>query len=175
VVNPFKLLKSLGSNAKIIGYGARRVRGAVNDAEEFLIGQQKYLAQEFSKGLGKLAGKEFKISQKGLNIVEQHLAKFGATPENSAMVARLRQALNEGRPITGADASFYLHEVAEATSMKQTMNKAVSFEDAYDTAHDAVLKKYGVSNFSVYHPEVIKALPDVFNPLWGEFWKRLGH
>lgn len=44
--------------------------------------------------------------------------------------------------VTGAEANFYLHEIAEGTLRARGM--------AYDAAHAAALEKYGVSNFSLY-------------------------
>jgi len=79
------------------------------------------------------------------------------------MVDRLRVALRTETPITGADASFYFHEVSEATMMGRGA--------AYEVAHPAALSKYGVSPFSVYHPDVIRALPESFGPNWAAFWR----
>ena len=113
-------------------------------------------------GLGKLAGRSIRVSEKGLGIVARHLMKFPHVPENAAMVARLRQALTRGSRINGADASFYLHEVSEATMMARGLS--------YEPAHAAALAKYSVSPFSVYHPEVIAANPGAFNSNWFKFW-----
>jgi len=55
-----------------------------------------------------------------------------------------------------------MHEVTEATMM----NKGTS----YEIAHQAALSKFDVSPFSVYHPDVIKALPYQFNDNWYDFW-----
>lgn len=125
-------------------------------------------------GLGKLAGKVFNVSPKGLNMVEQHLKQFGPVPANSAMIDRLRAAISEGRKIDGADASFYLHELSEATHMSRLTKQGMSFEDAYEVAHAAALRKYQVSPFSVYHPDVIRSLPEEFNANWLKFWDNLG-
>jgi RHS repeat-associated protein len=113
-------------------------------------------------GLGLLAGKEIRVSERGLQMIEQHLTRFGSIPENEAMLARLRDALAQGRRITGADASFYLHEANEATLMGRGIG--------YDAAHASALSKYGVSPFSVYHPDVIQSLPNQFNENWFVFW-----
>ena len=78
------------------------------------------------------------------------------------MVARLREALQSGTRISGADASFYMHELAEATMMGRGLS--------YGAAHSAALAKYGVSPFSVYHPNVILAPPGSFNANWFRFW-----
>jgi hypothetical protein len=40
-------------------------------------------------------------------------------------------------------------------------------------AHDAVLAKYGkfgVSPYSLYHPEAMNANPGFFGPNWWSFW-----
>ena len=114
------------------------------------------------EGLGMFESRTFQVSEKGLGIVERHLTQFGEVPENAAMIARLRGALSSGAGITGADGSFYFHEVSEATMMGRGMS--------YEAAHAASLGKYGVSPFSVYHPEVVQALPGSFNTNWGAFW-----
>jgi hypothetical protein len=78
-------------------------------------------------GLGRLAGRSIQVSEKGLAIVESHLVQFGDVPANAAMVARLQRALWGGTRIFGADASFYLHEVSEAT----LMGRGLSYEAAH--------------------------------------------
>ncbi|NUQ73297.1 MAG: RHS repeat-associated core domain-containing protein, partial [Polyangiaceae bacterium] len=120
---------------------------------------------EGGAGLGKLAGRSIKVSEKGLTIVEQHLARpqFAGAPQNAAMIVRLRSSLLGGSRVTGADASFYLHEISEATMMGRGLS--------YDAAHAAALGKYGVSPFSVYHPEVIQMYPGFFNSNWAAFWR----
>ncbi len=120
-------------------------------------------------GLGKLAGKELNVSQKGLDIVKNHIGQFDAVPENIEMIKRLETALKNGEKISGADASFYMHEVAESTMMKE-LTKKMSFEEAYDIAHPSALQKYEVSPFSVYHPEVIGKYSECFGPAWKKFW-----
>ncbi|MHC1730415.1 MAG: hypothetical protein AB9888_00055, partial [Bacteroidales bacterium] len=119
------------------------------------------IAADMANGLGKLEGKSIKVSDKGLNIVKSHLSKFGDFPENELMIGRFENALMNGEDIVGADASFYMHEVSEYTSMSKGI--------VYETAHAAALKKYDVSQFSVYHPEVIKQLPESFNINWRAF------
>jgi len=118
-------------------------------------------------GLGSLLGKEISVSQRGLNLVENHLAQFGDVEENTMMLDRLRGSLATGQKISGGDASFYLHEASEATMMGRGMS--------YDAAHAAALQKYGVSPFSVYSPQVIQALPGSFNQNWFKFWGLSGH
>ncbi|MVF13681.1 type VI secretion system tip protein VgrG [Ketobacter sp. MCCC 1A13808] len=122
-------------------------------------------------GLGKLEGKQVNISEKGLNMVENHLKHFdvdGPVLENQLMVDRLRTALNDGKPLTGADASFYIHEVTEAAKTTRVTNqlgvpyKTVANDyDLYQTLHWDSINKYEVSPFSVYHPEVINKVNNV--------------
>jgi hypothetical protein len=95
-------------------------------------------------------------------MVEKHLAQFGDYAPNSAMIRRLRSALSQRQAISGADASFYMHEVAEATMMRRGMT--------YEAAHSGALNKYGVSPYSVYHPEVIAEFSELFNANWRGFW-----
>lgn len=70
------------------------------------------------------------------------------------MIKRLDDALLNGNKLIGADASFYMHEVAEATMM----NKGMS----YDIAHSLALEKYDVSPFSVYSPEGLNNIQKCF-------------
>ncbi|WP_112077003.1 hypothetical protein [Herbaspirillum rubrisubalbicans] len=78
------------------------------------------------------------------------------------MVQRLKDALASGERLTGADANFYLHEIAEGTAFSRGLG--------YEAAHTAALEKYGVSNFSLYHPEVIQSFPSEFNSAWRAYW-----
>lgn len=76
------------------------------------------------------------------------------------MLARLQASL--GSVVEGADANFYTHELLEAGHMASGM--------LYDAAHAAALEEAGVSEFSVYHPEVIQQFPELFNNAWRAFW-----
>lgn len=136
--------------------GVRLTSGAARGTGAFLEGAAG------GTGLGRVAGMSVRVSEKGLGIVERHLANFDAFAPNDAMVARLRGALNSGARISGADASFYFHEVSEATMMGRGLS--------YQAAHVGALGKYGVSPYSVYHPDVIVANPGWFNSNWFDFW-----
>ena len=113
-------------------------------------------------GFGKLANKKINVSQKGIDIIEQHLSGKFSDVTNDAMITRLKTSLANGETITKGDASFYMHEIAEATMM----NKGMS----YDKAHMLALEKYDVSPFSVYSPEVIKQYPEMFGTGFKKFW-----
>ena len=113
--------------------------------------------------LGDLAGKEFPVEAEKLNMIEQHTAQFGEWGPNTAMLARLRTALAEGRNISGADASCYFHELKEAELMQTGFD--------YEEAHVISLGEYNVSPYSVDRPEVIEAFPDEFNNNWRQAWR----
>ncbi|RDY26204.1 hypothetical protein CG710_021870 [Lachnotalea glycerini] len=78
------------------------------------------------------------------------------------MIKRLENALANGEKISGADASFYMHEITETTLMNQGMT--------YDVAHGLALEKYDVSPFSVYSPEVVTEYPDLFSRGFKKYW-----
>jgi hypothetical protein len=115
------------------------------------------------EGFGKLTNKEITVTQKGLDKVKNHISNNGFdAPENSAMINRIETALKNGEKITGADASYYMHELKEST----LMSKGLSYEEA----HVAALETYQVSPFSVYHPEVIQQNPSAWGKPWFNFW-----
>lgn len=78
------------------------------------------------------------------------------------MIKRLDQFLENRKKISGADASFYFHELREAELMQQGLT--------YEEAHQQALKDYEVSPFSVYHPDVIRSCSDEFNKNWKRAW-----
>ena len=133
------------------------------------------------QGLGKLAGQELKVTQAELAEVEAHLMEFAKRgnggvhfPENEMMLQRLRDALQSGKPISGAELAFYTHELHELKNMSQLLKDGRTFDEAYNIAHKAALDAYGNSPFSVYHPDVIKVLnaqtSGYFNSNWLKFW-----
>jgi RHS repeat-associated protein len=116
---------------------------------------------------------EVRVSQKGLDTVKAHLSRPEFTdpdtgelgtesPENAAMIQRLEEALNQGDTISGVDANFYFHELYESTLMDRGLS--------YDEAHEQALIRYGVSEFALYHPDVIQTFPYLFNSAWFDFW-----
>jgi hypothetical protein len=136
-----------GSGAKTNISGKGAYNGKVTDGE----------------GFGKLAGKEITPSSKGVDMVKNHIKNNGFdAPENTKMINRIESALKNGEKLTGADASFYMHEIKERTLMNGGMS--------YNQAHQVSLETYGVSPFSVYHPEVIWEQPSAWGKPWFDFW-----
>lgn len=115
-------------------------------------------------GFGKVSGKELTVTEKGLNQFEEYLQQQGFMDdyENIEMVKRLENALKNGEKITGADAVYYLHELKEASLVNSGILQPV--------AHDMAIEFYGVSPYSVYHPDVIQMEPGWWNNAWFEFW-----
>jgi len=124
------------------------------------------------RGLGKLAGKQVIATASGLETIRDHLSKLDPSVANAVMLRRIEDATKAGRPLEGADAVFYTHEIAEQSIMKSRLvSQGGDYLDHYSIAHGKVLEIYGNSPFSVYHPEAI--LADDFlrtNPNWLKFW-----
>lgn len=113
--------------------------------------------------LGTLEGKQFVVKIEQLNIIKNHIfTNFYSYQLNDMMIARLQDALDNQQAISGADASFYFHELREAELMQNGYT--------YIQAHQQALEDYQVSPFSLYHPNVIMACPDEFNNNWKRAW-----
>lgn len=84
------------------------------------------------------------------------------------MLKRIENALANGEKLTGADAYFYMHELAELTIMKD-LTRTMNFDDAYDIAHLESLKIFDVSSFSAYHQDAIENSPQEFSIAWKNF------
>lgn len=78
------------------------------------------------------------------------------------MIQRVQSALDNSQMLSGADASFYAHELAEAPLMDSGIDYAI--------AHQAALDQYGVSPFALYHPDVIRAYATSFSSGFFKFW-----
>ena len=106
--------------------------------------------------------KAARVTQDGLDIIERHLARLDKADgaRNDEMIARLTEQL--GQKITGADLNFYVHEILEDMIMDAGWG--------YDDAHEWALAVARVSRFSLYHPDVIRKLPNEFNSAWRAYW-----
>ncbi|WP_242974146.1 hypothetical protein [Clostridium cagae] len=153
----FGIKETKGSVPKKSGVGVPEEFGGINKGGSnptIRTGSYNLGINSTGSGLGKLANKELNVSEKGLNIVKNHINQFETYQPNVDMINRLENAMKNSEKITRADASFYMHELAESHMMKK-LTKTMDFESAYDIAHSSALSKYEVSQFSVYHPEVI--------------------
>ncbi|MGI6416368.1 MAG: Hint domain-containing protein [Thermoguttaceae bacterium] len=97
-----------------------------------------------------------KVTPKGLARVEQHLAQFGDDPANQAMIARLRAG-----ETTAQDINFYMHELKESALMARGMEARAAHLETLKWQD--ILYKPGYES-RLYHPNVIRQLPEHFNP-----------
>jgi hypothetical protein len=104
------------------------------------------------------------VSQKGLARIEGHLGELGALdePANAAMLGRLRAG-----ETTTQDINFYMHELKESAVISRTGGYGTY--EAARAAHLETLKWQGISYAAgyeshLYHPSVIRAFPESFNP-----------
>ena len=87
-------------------------------------------------GKGPASGREFDIAAaggpirqltevrirftvRGIDVVERHVARFGADPANEAMIQRLREIAAGRLEATGADRNFYSHELRESVRYRR--------------------------------------------------------
>ena len=103
-----------------------------------------------------------KPTQEGLDTIKEHLSGDMQADFNDAMIDRIENTLKKGGKLEGPDAEFYRHELEESRLMQQGLD--------YDTDHNAALDKYGVTEFDLYHPDVIKEMPEWFGLAWFEYW-----
>lgn len=96
----------------------------------------------------------FFVAEPTLNMMQ------GMRNDDGSVLGRLQSA--DGATITGADTNFYLHEITEAGMMRAGMS--------YEAAHAAALAQHGVSQFALYSPAVVRALPQLFSNAWRAYW-----
>lgn len=92
--------------------------------------------------------------------IETHLGRLDHSPANDAMLARIRGAATDGRPLTEAEQNFMTHELTEAGLMDRGMG--------YPQAHELAGQTH--PTFGNYDPEVIKQFPELFNQNWRNYW-----
>jgi hypothetical protein len=91
---------------------------------------------------------------------EQHLSRLDPATANDAMLARLRSAAIDGRPLHVSEVNFLKHEMIEA----ELMDTGMGWPEAHAIAGQAH------DTFSNFHPEVIRQLSGEFSPKWREYW-----
>ncbi len=94
-------------------------------------------------------------SQEGIATLEKHLERFGANPENEAMLERIKNGL-----ATAWDINFYNHELIEAQHLAEGLSER--------EAHIFTLEQQGITyepgyEAYLYAPEVIDEFVDYFN------------
>lgn len=89
--------------------------------------------------------------------VAAHLSTLDHFEANDVMIARIRSALAEGRPLSEGQQNFMLHETREAELMRGGMG--------YEAAHDEALTVHPPGRN--YDPDVIDQFEE-FGPWWRE-------
>jgi hypothetical protein len=98
--------------------------------------------------------------RRAARTAEDHLAQLDPSPANDAMLARIRRAAAEGRPLHESELNFLRHELTEARLMNDGAD--------YPTAHDTAGQQH--PRFANYHPDVIDQHPEMFNNHWRNHW-----
>jgi RHS repeat-associated protein len=151
-----KVKDAIGDVAGEVLYRAQAIPGESAVVGVFSLGLRR------AKAVEPLTKEGVQVTDKGLALVEQNLARFAEYAPNTAMVKSLRDSLQNGGRVVGAEANFYLHEIAENTRRLRGME--------YEAAHAAALLKYKVSEFALYSEKVIRAFPSEFNNKFRAFW-----
>jgi len=99
-----------------------------------------------------------RVTGRGVDAVERHLARFGPDAPNAGMVQRLRRiAAGELSP-TQTDLNFYAHELREFVRYRRLGHPtgAGGNWDLWNDAHTASLADYGLVEGPgvLYHPSV---------------------
>jgi len=109
-----------------------------------------------------LTTNRIKITNRGIDYAEQHLARFGPDPANQGMVQRLRDIASGKLQPTQADVNFYSHELRESSRYKNLgfpSGQPLGVDAAYDlwnNAHTATLEDYLLREGPgvLYHPSM---------------------
>jgi hypothetical protein len=94
-----------------------------------------------------------RVTPKGIDVVEGHLARFGPDEANQLMVERLRRIAAGQLEATPQDLNFYTHELRESVRYRR-LGHATGDPgyDVWNNAHSATLEDYGLSELSEPHP-----------------------
>jgi hypothetical protein len=105
-----------------------------------------------------------RITTRGIDVVEQHLVRFGPVVENQRMIARLRQIASGDLAATDYDLRFYTHELREYVRYRRLGHATGAGDDGdlWNNAHTATLEDYGLHEHdaerrsTLYHPDVLQ-------------------
>jgi hypothetical protein len=107
------------------------------------------------------------ITDRGIDVIERHVARFGPDPANQAMIRRLRDIVEGRLPATLADLNFYARELREFVRYRRQgfSTGAGDDYDLWNNAHTAALEDYGLNeldadgNRNLFHPDAWPLLP----------------
>jgi hypothetical protein len=101
-----------------------------------------------------------RITERGVDKVEQHLSRFPADSQNQQQLQRLRDIASGNLEHTQPDLNNYTHELRESLRYNRLgyeTGQPINDDAAYrlwNNAHTATLEEYGLSDGSgvLYHP-----------------------
>jgi hypothetical protein len=160
----------------VAGRGAARGgrAGPVNDvlaAERPLGARGLFSGRDFDPALAggpirNLSVDNIRFTDRGVDVVARHTARFGEDAANDHMVGRLRSiAAGEIEP-TIIDRNFYTHELREYTRYRRLgwesgQPAGDAGYDLWNHAHTATLEDYRIVGHptpQLYHPEAIRLM-----------------
>jgi hypothetical protein len=107
----------------------------------------------------RLSAGRVRVTDRGIDVIERHLARFGTNPPNQAMIRRLRSIAAGRTPPTRFDLNFYTHELREFVRYRRLgwqSGEPSDTDAAYDLwnhAHTATLEDYALRDDEIYHPD----------------------
>jgi hypothetical protein len=112
----------------------------------------------------RLTTDRIRITGRGIDAVQRHVARFGPDPMNEAMIRRLREIEAGHLSETQYDLNFYTHELREAVRYRRLgwPEEQPADDDAahdlWNDAHTATLEDYRLSaQGKLYHPDVVSS------------------
>ncbi|MCA3175835.1 MAG: hypothetical protein ING36_09900 [Burkholderiales bacterium] len=115
--------------------------------------------------LRELSNANIKITDRGIDVVERHISRFGSDAANDLMVGRLRGIASGKVEATVPDYNFYAHELREFTRVRRLGFETGTLpNEVYYNAHSAALREYGIFPIKgqelrpLYHPDAIRLI-----------------
>ncbi len=108
-----------------------------------------------------LTTNRIKVTDHGIDYLEQHIARFGDDAANSGMVDRLRRISRDELQPTQRDLNFYSHELRESVRYRRLGHRRGAGDDydLWNNAHTGTLEDYRLPDFdangnrTLYHPD----------------------
>lgn len=122
-----------------------------------LASRRQFIPSDAGGPIRRLSTENIKVTNRGIEAVEKHIARFGKDAPNDVMIGRLR-AIAEGKLApTAQDLDFYAHELREYSRYRKLGAPSGRGGDRklWNDAHTATLEEYGIKNADrdLYHPE----------------------
>ena len=161
--------EAAGADAEAAGvFGARGV--LPTDANEFgdsigLASGRRFFPSSAGGPVRELSTSGVKITERGVDAVESHLARFEEDVPNIAMIQRLRSIAAGDLSAEQVDLNFYTHELREYVryrSLGYAVGQPADPDAAYalwNNTHTATLEDYGLTDKDLYHASALTLAP----------------